>query len=46
VVRGEAAPRTGARESLWSHRMAFAAELSANEGAVVRFDPERDGCDA
>jgi predicted dehydrogenase len=46
VVRGEAAPRTGARESLWSHRMAFAAELSANEGAVVRFDPERDGSDA
>lgn len=35
ALRGEAAPLTTARESLWSHLMAFAADEAAREGRVV-----------
>lgn len=35
AIRGDAEPLTTARESLQSHRMAFAAERSADEGVVV-----------
>jgi len=34
---GERAPMTTAAESLWSHRMAFAADRAAREGSVVRW---------
>lgn len=37
ALRGEAAPLTTARESLWSHRMAFAADAAQRDGHVVRF---------
>lgn len=37
ALRGEAAPLTTARESLWSHRMAFAADAAQRDGRVVRF---------
>lgn len=37
AVRGEAEPMTSARESLWSHRMAFAADRAAREGCVVEW---------
>ena len=39
AVRGEAEPITSARESLWSHRMAFAADRSARDGSVAVWDP-------
>lgn len=35
AVRGERTPETTAQESIWSHRMAFAADRSAREGKVV-----------
>jgi predicted dehydrogenase len=35
AARGEARPITTAAESLWSHRMAFAADRAAREGCVV-----------
>jgi len=35
AVRGEAPPITSAAESMWSHRMAFAADRAAREGVVV-----------
>jgi predicted dehydrogenase len=35
AVRGEGEPITTARESLWSHRMAFAADRCAREGVVA-----------
>ena len=38
AVRGEAEPLTTAAESLWSHRMAFAAHRAAEEGVVVRWE--------
>ena len=37
AVRGEVEAQTSARESLWSHRMAFAADRSAREGVVVEW---------
>lgn len=37
ALRGEAAPLTTARASLWSHRMAFAADAAQRDGRVVRF---------
>jgi predicted dehydrogenase len=37
AVRGEALPQTTAAESLWSHRMAFAADRAAREGSVIRW---------
>jgi predicted dehydrogenase len=39
ALRGEAEPETTARESLWSHVMAFAADRAAREGVVVEFPP-------
>jgi hypothetical protein len=35
AVSGGAEPSTTARESLWSHRMAFAADRCAREGVVA-----------
>jgi predicted dehydrogenase len=35
ALRGETAALTTAEESLWSHRMAFAAERAARDGVVV-----------
>jgi hypothetical protein len=37
AVRGEAPPITSAVESLWSHRMAFAADRAARDGVVVEW---------
>ena len=37
AVRGEVEAQTSASESLWSHRMAFAADRSAREGVVVEW---------
>jgi predicted dehydrogenase len=37
AVRGDAEPMTSARESLWSHRMAFAADRAARDASVVGF---------
>ncbi len=37
AVRGERAPETSAAESIWSHRMAFAADRCAREGTVARW---------
>ena len=39
AARGEAEPETSARESLWSHLMAFAADRAVREGVVVEFPP-------
>jgi predicted dehydrogenase len=38
AVRGDTQPLTTARESLWSHRMAFAADRAAREGIVIQWD--------
>ncbi len=35
AIRGECDPLTTAAESLWSHRMAFAADRAAREGVVI-----------
>ncbi len=35
AVRGEGRPETSAQESVWSHRMAFAADRCAREGTVA-----------
>ncbi len=35
AISGETAPLTSAQESLWSHRMAFAADRCAREGTVA-----------
>lgn len=43
AVRGEAPPITSAAESMWSHRMAFAADRAAREGVVVEWPPVADG---
>ncbi len=40
AVRRGGEPITTARESLWSHRMAFAADRSRREGVVVEFSRE------
>lgn len=37
AVRGETPPITSAAESMWSHRMAFAADRAAREGSVVEW---------
>jgi predicted dehydrogenase len=37
AVDGQGEPATTAAEALWSHRMAFAADRCAREGAVARF---------
>jgi len=37
ALRGEQEPATSARESIWSHRMAFAADRCAREGRVARW---------
>jgi predicted dehydrogenase len=37
AVRGDVPPMTSAIESLWSHRMAFAADRAAREGVVVEW---------
>jgi predicted dehydrogenase len=37
AASGGAAPSTTARESLWSHRMAFAADRCAREGVVTEW---------
>ena len=37
AVRGEGPPGTTAEESLWSHRMAFAADRCAREGTVANW---------
>lgn len=37
ALRGDAAPLTTARESLWSHLMAFAADEAQREGREIRF---------
>jgi len=39
AVRGECRPETTVHESLWSHRMAFAADRCAREGAVANWQP-------
>jgi predicted dehydrogenase len=43
AVRGDAAPMTSAAESLWSHRMAFAADRAAREGIVVEWSAAGGG---
>jgi predicted dehydrogenase len=40
ALRGEAEAITSARESLWSHRMAFAADRCARDATVARWDDE------
>jgi predicted dehydrogenase len=42
AVRGEAQPVTSAAESLWSHRMAFAADRSARERRIVSWNRSPD----
>jgi predicted dehydrogenase len=41
AVRGEGDPITTARESLWSHRMAFAADRCAREGVVASWSSQK-----
>ena len=41
-LRGDAAPLTSARESLTSHRMAFAADRSSRDGNVVHWTAPSD----
>jgi predicted dehydrogenase len=38
ALRGDSKPMTSAAESLWSHRMAFAADRSQREGRVVEIN--------
>lgn len=38
AVRGEAPPMTSAAESMWSHRMAFAADRSARDATVATWN--------
>ena len=39
AIRGEKLPETTAQQSIWSHRMAFAADLAAREGRVMKWSP-------
>jgi predicted dehydrogenase len=39
AIRGERRPETTVHESLWSHRMAFAADRCAREGSVANWKP-------
>jgi hypothetical protein len=39
AIRGERQSGTTVQESLWSHRMAFAADRCAREGRVVNWTP-------
>jgi predicted dehydrogenase len=39
AIRGERRPETTVQESLWSHRMAFAADRCAQEGRVANWKP-------
>ncbi len=41
ALRGQAPARTTAADALWSHRMAFAADRSAREGRVIRWQGGR-----
>ena len=38
AIRGGGEPDTSARESLWSHRMAFAADRCAREGTLASWE--------
>lgn len=38
ALRGDSLPLTTASESLWSHRMAFAADRAAREGKLIQWD--------
>lgn len=41
AIQGGREPDTSARESLWSHRMAFAADRCAREQSLARFERDR-----
>jgi hypothetical protein len=41
AIRGQAKPLTSARESLQSHLMSFAADLSLKENRIVYFNDNK-----